>query len=43
MLMDNGMQITLWVSRTGGPHIEEIFGIAEVEHINWAEVQYNII
>lgn len=38
MLLDNGAQILLWVSRTGGNQIAQMFGTWEVEKINWSEV-----
>lgn len=39
MLLDNGAQILLWVSRTGGNQIAQMFGTWEVEKINWSEVR----
>jgi len=38
MLMDNGQQILLWISRNGGPNVEKIFGQSTVENINWNEI-----
>jgi len=34
-LLDNGIYLILWISRFGGPFIEQLFGSAEVEKINW--------
>lgn len=34
-LLDNGVYLMLWVSRNGGPHIEQMFGNEQINQIDW--------